>query len=215
MNLLEICLMILGFGIIIVSFFIVDKGNNSKTDLENKFNQEKIEEVLEEKESQFRDSINKAIKEIMDNNNKELSQLTNEKMLAIQEFSEQVMGGIEDSHEEVLFLYKMLNEKEDSLEDIAQPISTPQEDHTINQQEDILLVSIEEEEKEIKKQFYNKKPLTYYNSLDDEKKSDKYKNIIKLYNQGKSITEISKQLSLGQGEVRLIIDMNKRLVKEE
>ena len=178
MNLLEICLMILGLGIIIVSFFLVDNRDNSNKKLEESFNQEKteeiIEEIIEEKESQFRLSINEFIKEIMESNHKELNQLTNEKILAIQEFSDQVMGGIKDSHEEVLFLYKMLNEKEDSLEGTTQAND---------------------------------------NSLDEEEKNHKYKNIISLYKQGKSITEISKQLSLGQGEVGLIIDINKRLVK--
>jgi hypothetical protein len=44
-----------------------------------------------------------------------LSKLSNEKIMAVNDFSEQILEKIKKNHEEVVFLYSMLNDKEREL----------------------------------------------------------------------------------------------------
>ena len=52
----------------------------------------------------------------------QLAHISNEKIMAVNEFSEQLLEQIEENHKEVVFLYDMLNEKENEMKAFVQEI---------------------------------------------------------------------------------------------
>lgn len=139
---LEIGLVVLGLIIIGISYVISERvevnlqekaeGTSSKvkdlwTEKEEKIVRERIDSIMEER-------VGLAIDKTED----ELSRISNEKIMSSNEFSEQVLGKIEQNHEEVVFLYNMLNEKEKQMKTLMQEIETfktATEDSIIEQKE--------------------------------------------------------------------------------
>ncbi|HHT98131.1 MAG TPA: hypothetical protein GXZ90_09595, partial [Clostridiales bacterium] len=104
---LDISLIIIGIIIIYMSYKFFDKTPNlnqnidhslSKSDLENK-----IKNIITE--------------EIEDAENK-LKNISNEKIISVNDFSEQILEKIKYNHDEVVFLYNMLIEKEENIKKV-------------------------------------------------------------------------------------------------
>ncbi len=226
MNTLEILLLLIGTIVTVVSFLLVAKSNedtkekNSNNMIVSDSNDEIIAKSIIEKKNEFEESIKGINEQYMEDTKKELNQTTNEKMIVIQEFADQLIDDIKNNREEVFFLYQLLNEKENTLRKSDISISTNvREQKTEYGQAEALNIVKSKDIKESSKENL-KQEVTYTDDsneaeFDIEDKKEKYKKIIGLYNQGNSITEISKTLSLGQGEVKLYIDINKKLVRRE
>lgn len=183
MELLDISLIIIGIAIIFISYKLVDKTpkdiENSSTilDINNKVFEETIKNNLEN-----------YINEEIESTKKQLNTISNEKIMAISEYSDQVMKKISESNNEVVFLYKMLIEKEEKLKNKA---------------------NINVLEKETKKSVKSVEKKEIKNDSDNSINSKPYNMVNDLHKEGKSIMEISKILNIGQGEVKLIIDLEK------
>lgn len=206
MNGLEISLLIIGAVITLISFISVSKSESNNDIKTSEFNEDKIHKYLEDKIKDYEFSVNEIYDINIDRAHNELSKITSEKMMAIQEFSDQIINDMHDNRQEVLFLYQVLSEKENSI---------------INS-DDSLTTNIRDKRTDENQENYNVRDNYNYldNNMDsqdntDDDKMEKYKKIIGLYNKGKSINEISKELSLGQGEVKLYIDINKKLVRRK
>lgn len=206
MNGLEISLLIIGVVITLISFISVSKSESNNDIKTSEFNEDKIHKYLEDKIKDYEFSVNEIYDINIDRAHNELSKITSEKMMAIQEFSDQIINDMHDNRQEVLFLYQVLSEKESSI---------------INS-DDSLTTNIRDKRTDENQENYNVRDNYNYldNNMDsqdntDDDKMEKYKKIIGLYNKGKSINEISKELSLGQGEVKLYIDINKKLVRRK
>ncbi|HHX12254.1 MAG TPA: hypothetical protein GX731_05490, partial [Clostridiales bacterium] len=130
----------------------------------------------------------------------DLSKLSNEKIIAVSEFSDQILEKINRNHEEVVFLYKMLNDKEKELKEtvkeasIVQRFSEEHKDDTV-------------ETKIIEKDNTHPSFTSKEYDMSDQETVNNNDEILALYSQGKSIIEISRLLDLGQGEVKLVIDL--------
>lgn len=206
MNTLEITLIVLGIGVIIVSFFIDKIWKNPmkrKESSENKHNNEDMEKSLDEFKKQMEDSINRQIDEKIFNYHKEIQQLSNEKIIGIQECSDQILNDINSNREEVLFLYEMLKEKEreiqvQSLQQNVEQTSIQDRQHNVEQ------TSIQDQQHNVEQTSQQIRAVE-----NDQSKVEVYKQIINLHKQGESIRNISKLLGLGQGEVKLIINLDK------
>ena len=60
--------------------------------------------------------------EEVDKFEEKLAHLSNEKIMAVTEFSDQILEKIDHNHNEVVFLYDMLNEKENEMKEFVQEI---------------------------------------------------------------------------------------------
>ena len=125
---LEVSLIIIGLIIIIASFIISGKVEKNQ---DNKQNDDFIELKslwTEKEEKKVRERIDSLVEErvslVIDQTEDELSRISNEKIITSNEFSEQVLEKIEQNHEEVVFLYNMLNEKEKQMKDLMKEIDT-------------------------------------------------------------------------------------------
>ena len=163
-----------------------------------------------------------------------LSKVANEKILSVNEFSEQIMERLNVNHKEVVFLYNMLNEKEAEMKETIGRISDVERDaallieeleekknlflETIPQPKksvervvkeqpvgkQMLIAPVQQQKKEEQKPAAEKKePM----SSEEVLLENNTKEILALHRKGKSVVEISKALGLGQGEVRLVVDL--------
>jgi chromosome segregation ATPase len=207
---LEIILIIIGIIIIITSCFVVDKSNKSNNEFTKR---ELTEEEIKDIKNKIDGLLLETIEDSISQADEKLNKISNEKIIAVDDFSNQIMEKIKQNHEEVVFLYNMLNEKETEIKDTLKNAN-----HTINKiaepqkkiieiQEETNINVTEEKETDQSKQIINK-------SLAEKKEKD-YKQILELFKQGKSVMEISKNLGLGQGEVKLVIDLYKDRDKDK
>lgn len=226
MNTLEMWLLVIGIIITVISFILVARSNQQIDDRHLRDNiiidsqDEMISKAIIEKKTEFEESIKDIIEEYIENSKRELNQTTNEKMIVIQGFADQLIEDIKNNREEVFFLYQILNEKENTFKnsDISLSTNVREQKPEYGQVEQLKVSktnNFNASKKENLKQEINNTGNTSESGFDSEDKKEKYKEIIGLYNQGNSIAEISKILSLGQGEVKLYIDINKKLVRRE
>lgn len=218
---LEIVLLIAGFFCLCISFFVARRTVPEQ-------NQEDVvhtSTVWTEKEEQMiRDRVNEIMSnrqnELVDATEEHLNRLCNDKIMAVDEFSRQILEKIENNHQEVVFMYNMLNEKEKEVKDLILEPLKKKEDKLISQEPSQTaisrLTSIEatkEKQKPVKKEM-DKKPAPQTTPVQSapSAKTDSAKapidvnsRIRKMYKEGKSVLEISKELNIGQGEVKLVI----------
>ena len=109
---LEITLFILGAAFIIISFFIV--GGSERTAKDAALSA-LDPNTLEQMHEAFVEKTNKKADLILHDTEDKLESLSNDKIIAVGEYSDQMLEKIENNHKEVVFLYQMLNEKEEAL----------------------------------------------------------------------------------------------------
>jgi hypothetical protein len=215
---LVIFLIIMGIAAIIISCFLIDKAGNSNEVYEalagqRELNLTEIQEIKKKIDVLLQEASEDTVIKVDD----KLSQISNEKIIAVNDFSNQLLEKISQNHEEVVFLYNMLNEKETELKDIMKNIEQVKKadssvkDNTVNKQ------AVNEKQKVIPDKESvvanrNKKAVATEQHNEDLTTNHNQK-ILEMYSQGFSIVDISKTLELGQGEVKLVIDLYKDSVK--
>lgn len=126
MTTLEILLLILGVVIFIASF-IVPESKSELDAADKQLTQEKLQELLQEEmknvRSQVADAVDETVHYSMEKTERGLERLTNEKMTAVSEYAQTVLEDIHKNHEEVMFLYDMLNNKHENLKETATEVS--------------------------------------------------------------------------------------------
>lgn len=217
----EIVLILIGVVILVISMFLVDK---SKSNNSTKLNDEESNndgndsgKLTKENINEIRKKVDLALsevsEEILQTTEDKLSHLSNEKIIAVNDYSNLVLEKINQNHEEVIFLYNMLNEKEIELKDLIKEMeSTKKVIKAANFEHDEISSNpiLVEECNEIKTNQEEKQQIELDNLMEENPENNN-KRILELYKQGNSTVEISKLLEIGQGEVKLVIDLfNKR-----
>lgn len=242
---LEIVLIMAGFLCLCISAYAAKKNTTEQKDEDVR-----AAAVWSEKEEQLiRERINEILSdrqnEMVDVTEEQMNRLCNDKIMAVDEFSRQILEKIESNHQEVVFMYNMLNEKQKEIKDIMalrasekaeekkeeskpakkeKPSKAPKEDfakksavaqkpvptatpRTALEQlapgEDLTM------EANAVKKLQESKPTAVSGRKQAEISVPGNVNlqIQKMYNEGKSVLEISKALNIGQGEVKLVISL--------
>ncbi len=221
MSPLEIALIIIGVIIIIISCVLVDKSGEPVNKAGTvPFTYEN--NVSEEDKKKLMDRIHQLVNEISEDTvvrtDDNLSQLSNEKIMAVHEYAEQLLEKINRNHEEVVFLYNMLNDKEKELKLAVKEIDDSRK--IIRELAEVKADAVKSQNILNGSMNAADKPLapagTYIQNIEgqeelalDNLNSNKNSEILELYTKGKSVMEISRLLELGQGEVKLVIDLFK------
>lgn len=200
MDLLEIIMLIMGIIIIIVSSRMVSRPDkDKKSDLfDNSKNEPYIQEELSLLEKQQRESLSSISEDIIAKTDDYLSKISNEKIMAVNDFSNQILEQITSNHEEVIFLYNMLNNKEKEIKEDMKEI-----DNSLRRVNEAVEINHDDTEPSTS----NSDPIEANNNI--QSVSINNREILELYYQGKSVIDISRQLGIGQGEVKLVIDLFK------
>lgn len=274
----EIVILAAGLIFLIASFFFGGKngaGESVDTDAEIR----KIKEAAVLHENEVRDRVRSLLEnecgETIADAQEKLSQISNDKIIAIDEYASQVLEKIENNNQAVVFLYDMLQKKEDEmkstmnkmeqtrrenkelfdrLEELKQakarvvnrnagktaaeaaqtaaktvqpaankpqvgrqtaamtnekqtvvrnemPQGTAGLSHTQAEALTEAVAQQQNQEPELPKEADSAAELFA------EQEPDRQEQVLSMYKEHKTIKEISKQLSMGQGEVKLIIDL--------
>lgn len=123
MSVLEIVLLIAGVVIIIASFVIPVKQEELKQETKQLAASEVKDLVREETETvkiKIESAVDDTVDAAVDKAERSMERVSNEKIMAVNEYSDTVLEEIHKNHQEVVFLYDMLNEKQDSLKKAVQ-----------------------------------------------------------------------------------------------
>jgi hypothetical protein len=273
MSLFEIVLLLCG-GIIFVLSFLVPVSKQEVEDETRDMAKEEIKKLVTEEmegvKSHVDDAVDEAVEYAMEKTERSLERLSNEKIMAVSDYSDTVMQEIHKNHEEVMFLYDMLNDKHTNLKDTVAQVNktvktveekTKEAEAAVSSIKELNNSPAEEEKQELPltdivyveheekpkaseeakpkakaksqpktqspsktqtqtKTQHTAKPKTTVqpeeepqsdipNDAENSDKKNRNDEILELHRQGKSNVAIARQLGLGVGEVKLVIDLYK------
>lgn len=219
MTALEIILLILGIAAFGLSFILpaggekTDAGTRELVEKEAKDAiarevdgaKEKIDEMVE-------DTVNYAVEKT----ERSLEKVSNQKIMAVNEYSETVLEDINKNHKEVLFLYDMLNDKEKNIQsavskaektvkDIQVQTDTADEEKPEEEFTGLKPKKISEAPKTAKPERVAEPDISF--TKEEGSEGNHNERILEMHKQGKSNVAIAKELGLGVGEVKLVIDL--------
>lgn len=232
MEIMEIVLLIAGAIVFALSFFLPVKEEVENADA-RKIAKEEIHELVTAKmgeiKEQVDDTVDEAITYAIEKTERSLERISNEKIMAVNEYSDTVMQEIHRNHEEVMFLYDMLNDKHKNLQKAATEVErtvkeaentilevskTTQEAVEVKESAEaafrtleptrIEVVSTEETVEEAIAEPVQETLLEREVLMGDSNNNDV---ILAFHKMGKSDVQIAKELGLGVGEVRLVLNL--------
>lgn len=247
MSAMEVILLILGAGLFVASYIIPEKKEEAdrrtralaRTEI-----QKMVSGEMEEIKDHLDEVVDETITYAMEKTERSLERLSNEKIMAVSEYSDTVLQEIHKNHEEVMFLYDMLNNKQVNLNQTVTEINQTVKEVEETKKEAMAVVdsiqrlgendNTDTEEKqhpevETKKtsddteadsavdEFFPESEeefsmdganISFMGSSEGRNSNER---IIELFKQGKSNVEIAKELGLGVGEVKLVINLYNHL----
>lgn len=231
MSPVELIFVLLGIVILIVSCFIGNKGDKQENAI---LIPEEVLEAQKQELLKYADRIyEEKSEEIVVKTDDYLSKISNEKIMAVNDFSTQILEKIDANHKEVVFLYDMLNQKEDEIkltvqqfdqekqemqEVVGNIIKLTKQMKASLKKTDATKTTVVEKQKKPETKKVAAKPAETVKTTENKQEvpsefaetmqADRQKEeVLKLHKQGKSVLEISKAMGMGQGEVKLIIGL--------
>ena len=126
MDMMEIVLLVAGCGVFILSFLIPMKNEESSEETRGLAKEEikaLVSEELEAVRGHVDDVVEEAVTYSIEKTERSLERLSNEKIMAVNEYSDTVLAEIHKNHEEVMFLYDMLNDKHINLKNTVSEVN--------------------------------------------------------------------------------------------
>lgn len=237
MGILEIGLLIAGIIIFTGSFFL-PLGGEKNAAIDKNAAKEEIHGLVEEEmntvRSKMQDKMEETSEDAIEKAERSLERLTNEKIMAVNEYSDTVLQEIHKNHEEVMFLYDMLNSKHANIKDTVSKM-----DKAVKAAENKTAENKAAENKTVENKTAENKAAAdkTAGTMAEEKTADTSRTesliqpenspeigfmgetvqegqnnnekILEMHRQGKSTVAIAKELGLGVGEVKLVIDLYK------
>ncbi len=209
MTALEVCLVLIGITAIVVSYFISEKVSYEKLEEAARnlvLSEESKEKLINQTKETVKNILEDMTEDIAGKAERELEKLSNEKIMSVHDYSNTILEEINKNHNEVMFLYSMLDDKDKEIK------------NTVHKVQDTIK-SIRRMEEELEEQEAAAEPEGIVPEiqpeeismlLDTEEKDDLKNNndiILQLHKEGKSNLEIARALGLGLGEVKLVLDL--------
>lgn len=221
MGILEVILLIAGI-LIFIGSFLLPSGKTEESGINKEAAKEEIKGLVEEEmqtvRSRMQDKMEETSEDALEKVERSLERLTNEKIMAVNEYSDTVLQEIHKNHEEAMFLYDMLNSKHANIKDTVSKM-----DKAVKAAEDKAKDRAEAMEKPGKENGVEEKKVETPTETPEPSESPEIgckgetaeegqnnnEKILEMHRQGKSTVAIAKELGLGVGEVKLVIDLYK------
>ena len=126
MDIMEIVLLAAGGIVFVLSFLIPARKEESSEETRGLAKEEiktLVSEELEAVRGHVDDVVEEAVTYSIEKTERSLERLSNEKIMAVSEYSDTVLSEIHKNHEEVMFLYDMLNDKHINLKNTVSEIN--------------------------------------------------------------------------------------------
>lgn len=232
MSTLEICLLVVGIVLMIASFFITEKLSNSELKKISDLSTDEMQKILERSLNDAQMKVDNMVDQVIDHSieksmeivERALDKETNEKMRVLTEYSDTVLEAINKTHNEVMFLYSMLNDKHSELtkyagnlaqlaihlEELEQNVekTVAESDEIIQKVQEaqqLQQVPITSAESVLEEAVLEQEELELEPQVEEQVNHNQL--ILEKYKEGKSAIEIARELGLGVGEVRLVIGL--------
>ena len=236
MTMIEIILLLVGCVFMIGSFFISEKLSSSELNKIAELSEDELKKIIEREVNnagtQMDEVIEQKIEEAGEQAERAMEKESNEQIMQIHEYSETVMESMKKTHDEIMFLYSMLNDKHTEmtsmtgdLQRLAADIRNLQENLSAKAGTSIRKPVAESHVVQPMTETIDVQPepevqVNRFQEIQEpEQKTEKPETadaqgmsndmILKLYEQGLSKVEIAKQLGRGLGEVNLVIELYK------
>ncbi len=220
----EILLLVTGVVFFIASFFITEKLGPGELNKIGELSNEEIQRIMERELQKVTDEIEGRVEEKAEealvNSERMMEKECNEKIMAISEYSDTVVESMNKTHNEIMFLYSMLNDKHAELTDFSAKLNELAKE--LEKKDEAIVGHLSysapfEEKKEpagagkdesaafrteIKEENFLPEE-----DADDSEESNHNADILALHKQGKSAIDIARELALGLGEVQLVIGL--------
>ena len=202
----EITLILVGIIFVLVSFFVQEKLTPKDVQEITRLSEKELKIIVERELKNANDKVEDAIDAVVEQSQENAKRLmekeTNEKIMAINEYSNTVIESMNKTHNEILFLYNMLNDKHTELTGLASQLMTHLTE-TVKEPE-LARTEVSEPVEEQPQQISPKASVaeeTDNGSFNDQ--------VLALHQNGVSDVEIARKLGRGLGEVKLVIGLYK------
>ena len=222
-------LLLIGVVFMIGSFFVTEKLSPSELNQIAELSEEELKRIidrgLKNAETRIEDAIDEQVDQSSEKVDRSLEKVTNDKIMAISEYSDTVIESMNKTHNEIMFLYSMLNDKHTELTGMAAdlqrlaadvrsleekapltaPQAAPERAATVSAASAVTLVPVEKadttgrETAAAPAEQKEEMPET-----EETKQEGLHAEILKLKKLGMTEVQIAKKLGIGIGEGRLV-----------
>jgi len=256
MSVTEIVLLCIGGLFFAISFFLPDGNKKEEEHVTKEEIKRLIDEEMQSARERIDDMVDETVNYSIEKTERALEKISNEKIMAVDEYSETVLKKINDNHNEAVFLYDMLNDKDEKLKNAGEEIKSSidqletekkklEEQKRIEEEaqkkaDEVLKEALKEEKPEFvpfiperleivdgeavpvkkanekkteaevkkpRKKAVKDTPVPVHFESDNDGRKNSNEMIRKLHSEGKSNMQIARELGLGVGEVKLVIDL--------
>ena len=187
MGTVEIVLLVIGIICVIVGIILGLTDNNEKEATESSVSDYDAASQVSQVAQTIDSIIEKKMQDIEDKTEARLDKISNTKILEMNEYADGVLKEINRNHNEVMFMYDMLNEKVKEIKTTVKDVNDAKQQSAMEEPK-IVMQDIED--------FVLDESLSTHDK------------IRQLYSNGYNDVEIAKRLKIGVGEVRLVINLS-------
>ncbi len=235
MTAIEVALLLIGVVFILGSFFIIEKLSPTELSRVAELSEDELRMVmdreLETAGAKISDMADQAVDLSMNQIQRKMEKDTNEKIMAISEYSDSVMEKLQKINNEVTFLYSMLGDKHTELNESMAQLNDlilecqaaqaqteaakqlyrelqncPVQDDAANEADKVF----DEADEEKQPEELEKQPgLETVEDTDDVVRANIREKILERYRAGEDLKDVARDLGLGFGEVKLIVELYK------
>ena len=198
MGTVEIVLLVIGIICVIVGIILGLTDNNEKEATESSLSDYDAASQVSQVAQTIDSIIEKKMQDIEDKTEARLDKISNTKILEMNEYADGVLKEINRNHNEVMFMYDMLNEKDKEIKTTVKDVNVTRMNRGYAYND-------------AKHQSAMEEPKIVMQDIEDfvlDESLSTHDKIRKLYSNGYNDVEIAKRLKIGVGEVRLVINLS-------
>ena len=198
MGTVEIVLLVIGIICVIVGIILGLTDNNEKEATESSVSDYDAASQVSQVAQTIDSIIEKKMQDIEDKTEARLDKISNTKILEMNEYADGVLKEINRNHNEVMFVYDMLNEKDKEIKTTVKDVNVTRMNRGYAYND-------------AKQQSAMEEPKIVMQDIEDfvlDESLSTHDKIRQLYSNGYNDVEIAKRLKIGVGEVRLVINLS-------
>ena len=198
MGTVEIVLLVIGLICVIVGIILGLTDNNEKEATESSVSDYDAASQVSQVAQTIDSIIEKKMQDIEDKTEARLDKISNTKILEMNEYADGVLKEINRNHNEVMFMYDMLNEKDKEIKTTVKDVN-------------VTRINRGYAYNDAKQQSAMEEPKIVMQDIEDfvlDESLSTHDKIRQLYSNGYNDVEIAKRLKIGVGEVRLVINLS-------
>ena len=198
MGTVEIVLLVIGIICVIVGIILGLTDNNEKEATESSVSDYDAASQVSQVAQTIDSIIEKKMQDIEDKTEARLDKISNTKILEMNEYADGVLKEINRNHNEVMFMYDMLNEKDKEIKTTVKDVNVTRMNRGYAYND-------------AKQQSAMEEPKIVMQDIEDfvlDESLSTHDKIRQLYSNSYNDVEIAKRLKIGVGEVRLVINLS-------